>query len=99
ATTETAIPNSSSPPPEGGVSSLVVVRNRGARQAPGTGRSVAEKRARVVARVERAKVLEPLAHPDELHGQSELVRDGERDAAFGRSVELRQDDPPHPPRP
>src|SRR3954451_12098943 len=45
-----------------------------------------------VVSVERAQVLERLADADQLHGDAELARDGERDAALRRAVELGQDD-------
>ena len=55
----------------------------------------ADERTSVVAGVERAQVVEPLPHADELHGQPELVRDRDRDAAFRGAVELRQRDAGH----
>src|SRR5262245_33575828 len=52
--------------------------------------SARDERLREVVRVERAQVLERLAHADQLHGQAELVRDRDRDAALRAAVELRQ---------
>src|SRR6185312_8978522 len=50
------------------------------------------KRPGEVAGVERLEVVERLAHADELHGQPELVRDREHNAALRGAVELREDD-------
>ena len=58
---------------------------------PGPG-SLSDERAREVVRVERAQVVELLAHADQLHRQAELVGDRDRDAALRRAVELRQRD-------
>src|SRR5437016_10719122 len=49
-----------------------------------------DERMREIASVERAQVVETLAHAEQLHGQAELLRDRDRDAAFRRAVELRQ---------
>src|SRR5690242_16623824 len=52
-----------------------------------------EERPGEVRGVERAQVLDPLPDPDQLHRDTQLVRDRKRDAALGGAVELRQDDP------
>src|SRR5512140_1746067 len=52
----------------------------------------ADERPGEVVRVEGAQVVELLPHADQLHGQAELVRDRDRDAALRRAVELRQGD-------
>src|SRR5690242_16903995 len=51
-----------------------------------------DERTREVSRVEGAQVVETLADADQLHGQTELLRDRDRDPALRRSVELRQHD-------
>src|SRR5436190_4466791 len=45
-----------------------------------------------IVRIERPQIVERLPHADQLHGQAELVRDRDRDAALGTAVELRQRD-------
>src|SRR5512133_1814007 len=48
--------------------------------------------AREVLCVERPEVFELLPHADQLHGEAELVRDRDRDAALRAAVELREGD-------
>ena len=48
--------------------------------------------AREVLRIERTQVVEAFADADQLHGQTQLVRDRDRDPALGGPVELRQGD-------
>ena len=54
--------------------------------------NVAHQRAGEVVRVEIAQVVKALAHADLDDGQLKLVADGQRDAALGRAVELRDDE-------
>ncbi len=51
-----------------------------------------EERSGEVLGDERPQVLERLADADQLDRQAQLVRDGDRDAALGGAVELRQRD-------
>src|SRR4051794_20925149 len=63
-----------------------------ARWAANAGRSGRHERPGEIVGVERAQVLERLADADELDRDAELTGDGQRDAALGRAVELREDD-------
>src|SRR5438105_5020707 len=51
--------------------------------------SLRDQRARELVGVERAQVLERLAHADQLHRQAELARDRHRDTPARGAVELR----------
>ena len=51
-----------------------------------------DERLDVFLRVERLEIVDALAEADVLHRHAQLLRDGNADAAFGRAVELRQDD-------
>src|SRR5262249_276241 len=55
-------------------------------------RSVGHQSAREIARIKGPQVVQPLPHADELHGQPELLRDRDGDAALGRAVDLRYAD-------
>lgn len=50
-----------------------------------------DERLDVFLRVERLEIVDALAEADVLHRHAQLLRDGNADAAFGRAVELRQD--------
>src|SRR5205807_9968631 len=52
-----------------------------------------EKGIRVRFGVERHQVVDLFAGADEANGQAEFARDGHDDAAFGRAVELGEDNP------
>src|SRR4051812_9797125 len=54
--------------------------------------SVGDEGPGEVARVEGAQVVQAFADADQLHGEAELLRDRDRDAALRGAIELRQDD-------
>ena len=53
---------------------------------------LADQRTSEIVRVEVAQVVQPFAHADLEHGQPQLMGHGQRDAALGGAVELRDDD-------
>ena len=53
---------------------------------------IADEGGGEVGRIEIAQIVDALAHADLDDGQLQLVRDGERDAAFRRAVELGDDE-------
>src|SRR5436190_19194505 len=70
-------------------------RGRAFPRAPDCKRSrrlFGDEGARELVSVEGPEIVELLTYPDQLHGQTELVGDRNRDTAFRRAVELRQDD-------
>src|SRR5262245_63815755 len=63
---------------------------RRSRSRPSAARLLVKERMSELPGVERAQVLEPLAHADQLHRDAELAGDRERDPALRGPVELRQ---------
>src|SRR5918999_5150568 len=83
----TAIPSSSFPVASGSLTA------KGTRGTPfASTKSVGDERPRIVARVERAQIVDALPYADELDGKAELDRDRDRDASPGAPVELRERD-------
>lgn len=52
---------------------------------------LADKGTREIAGVELLEVVKPLPYADLEHGKPQFMRHGQRDAAFGRAVQLRDD--------